>query len=234
MSCAHIHSVRVNWRRAAATMAMATRSTRSYDRKGGLQIDGEGSFRNGDRDGSGGGGGTMTQPLIRTSPPVAVKERKQVVFGRVEGENRGSDVDKLMSPVRVIEDDYFWMRDDKRKDERVIKYLEEENAYTASMMSSLKKEEDDLYAEMLGHVKEDDSSAPYQFGDSYEYYSRTEKNKSYRIHCRKPIGVEDREEIILDINKIAEGHKFCDVERIAVSPSHKLLAYSVDFVGYGA
>ena len=127
-------------------------------------------------------------------------------------------------------DDYFWMRDDERKSERVIKHLELENEYTASVTAALKPAEESLYAELLSHVKETDAGAPYRYGDKYEYYTRTEKGKSYRIHCRRQLG--GAEEIVLDVNKIAENQKHCDVGTIAVSPSHRILAYSVDFVGY--
>lgn len=119
----------------------------------------------------------------------------------------------------------------------MISYLEQENAYTAEAMDPLKPQTDALYKELLGHVKETDASAPYPYGD-YEYYTRTEEGKSYGIHCRRlrnlpadEAGNAD-EEIVLDVNAVAAGHEYCDVERVAVSPSHKLLAYSVDFSGY--
>ena len=204
----------------------------------------------GDNDGAAaagsGGGSSATTLLVPKTAPVATKERKTIVFGRVDGENRGANIDKLMFPVKTIEDDYFWMRDDARKDERVIKYLEEENSYTSGVMDPLKAQEKELYDELLGHVKENDTTVPYRYGDEFEYYSRTEEGKSYRIHCRRPIrdasdatttssttDENSEEQIILDVNKVAEGQNFCDVQRIAVSPSHKLLAYSVDYSGYG-
>lgn len=188
-----------------------------------------GSGGGGGRSDAGNGHGVSAAAQSVAAPPVAVREPTRVLFGRVEGENRGADASALMSPPRVIEDEYFWMRDDERKDPRVIKHLELENEYTASMTAPLKAAEDALYVELLSHVKETDAGAPYRYGE-YEYYTRTVAGKSYSIHCRRRLG--GAEEIVLDVNKVAEGTSYCDVECVAVSPSHRLLAYSVDTSGY--
>src|SRR5262249_2775110 len=80
------------------------------------------------------------------------------------------------------EDDYFWLRD--KDDPRVTAYLEAENAYTAAVMQPMQAFQDALYQEILGRIKEDDTTVPYRRGD-YFYYSRTEKGNQYPIHCRR-------------------------------------------------
>eukprot|EP00959_Pyramimonas_sp_CCMP1952_P105276 2200757-Pyramimonas_sp.AAC.1 len=71
---------------------------------------------------------------------------------------------------------------------------------------------------MKGHMKETDEEVPYPHG-SYMYYTRTEEGKSYKIHCRKEAGLPDApEQMILDENKLAEGHGYCDVGMVAMSP----------------
>mmetsp|Transcript_3674 Transcript_3674/g.5211 ORF Transcript_3674/g.5211 Transcript_3674/m.5211 type:complete len:751 (-) Transcript_3674:123-2375(-) len=160
-------------------------------------------------------------------PPILDKREHQVAFGYVEDENRGENP---MNPPVFREDPYFWVRDDARKNKEVIKHLEKENAYTEFKMKPLKKYTDSLYKELLSHVQETDSSVPYKHGP-YEYYTKTVEGSSYKIHCRRELGSE-KEEIILDENVLAKGKKHCDVGAVEVSPSHQLMAYSVDSTGY--
>ncbi len=125
-------------------------------------------------------------------------------------------------------DDYYWLRD--RGNPEVIKYLEEENAYTEAMMKSTTKLQRDLYQEMVGRIKETDLSVPEKDGDYY-YYTRTEKGKEYKIICRKKGNLEAVEQVILDENVLAEGHDYLDVGKYTVSPNDKILAYTVDTNG---
>jgi oligopeptidase B len=125
-------------------------------------------------------------------------------------------------------DNYFWLRD--RKDPDTVKYLEAENAYTQALMKHTDALQSKLYSEMLGRIKQTDLSVPVK-RDNYYYYSRTEEGKQYSIYCRKKGSLEAPEEILLDGNALAEGHKYFRVGNFTVSPSHRLLAYSVDFAG---
>src|SRR5262249_1248747 len=93
------------------------------------------------------------------------------------------------------------------------------------------KFQDQLYHETLSHLKETDSSAPVRRGD-YFYYTRTEEGKNYAIHCRKHKSLEAPEEIILDQNALAAGHKFFSVGVALPSDDNTLLAYSTDTTGY--
>ena len=125
-------------------------------------------------------------------------------------------------------DDYYWMRDRENPD--TIAYLEEENAYTESIMGGAGDLRQKLFEELKGRIKEDDVSAPYKDGD-YFYYARTEAGKQYPIFCRKQGSLDAEEEVILDENEIAKGHAFASVAVVQVSPDHTKLAYAVDFVG---
>ena len=130
----------------------------------------------------------------------------------------------------VVEDPYFWLRDDERKAPEVIAYLEAENAYTEAVMKPTEEFRTALYDEMLARIKETDLSVPVRVGD-YHYYSRTEEGKQYPIHCRKKGGLDADEEIILDENELARGHDYFRVGAFNVSPDHNLLAFSVDIDG---
>ena len=89
---------------------------------------------------------------------------------------------------------------------------------------------DRLYAEMLGRIQETDLSVPYPLG-GFLYYTRTEEGKQYPIHCRKA-GDSGEEQVLLDVNALAEGEKFMSVGAFAVSDDGRLLAYSSDRTGF--
>jgi oligopeptidase B len=125
-------------------------------------------------------------------------------------------------------DPYAWLRD--RSDPDTLKYLEAENAYTKAMMKSTEELQSKLYAEMLGRIKQTDLSVPVK-REEYFYYTRTEEGKQYGIYCRKKGSLESAEEILLDGNVLGAGQKYFRVGNFAVSPNHRLLAYSVDFEG---
>ena len=125
-------------------------------------------------------------------------------------------------------DHYFWMND--RENPEVIKYLEEENAYEEAMMKETEAFQEDLYEEMKARYKKDDESLPYFFNE-YWYIVRYEEGKEYPIFCRRFQTMENPEEIILDVNILAEGQEFFEVANVAVSPSNELASFSEDNVG---
>jgi oligopeptidase B len=132
----------------------------------------------------------------------------------------------LHGDVRV--DNYFWLRD--RSDPDVISYLEAENRYTEEAMSSTKPLQQTLYDEILGRIQETDVSVPVKRGD-YFYYTRTEEGKAYSIQCRKHGSLDAPEDVLLDANGLAAGQKYFRLGNFAVSPDHRLLAYSTDLEG---
>ena len=128
------------------------------------------------------------------------------------------------------EDEYYWLRDDTRKDEAVLAYLNAENAYADQVMGPLKATQDALYEELVGRVKQDDSSVPY-FEDGYWYYTRYETGKEYPIHARREGTMEAPEQVMFDVNQMAEGKNFFQLGSIEVSPDGRLAAFASDEVG---
>jgi oligopeptidase B len=126
-------------------------------------------------------------------------------------------------------DEYAHFRD--RKHPETIPYLEAENAYTAAMTAHTKELEEQLYQEIVGRIKEDDSGVPV-LRDGWYYYSRTERGKQYPIFARKRGSLEALEEIYFDQNREAEGYAFFQLAGMEVSPNHHLLAILVDTNGY--
>jgi oligopeptidase B len=142
----------------------------------------------------------------------------------------------------TLQDDYRWMRD--KDSPEVIAYLEAENAYTEAFMAPTEELQEKLYAEMLSHIKETDESVPYRLGDWF-YSARTVEGSQYPIHCRRaaanplfstnlnsPFDPTQPEQIILDVNLLAEGKPFMALGAMAVSPDGNLLAYSTDPTGF--
>ena len=124
-------------------------------------------------------------------------------------------------------DDYYWLRD--REDPEVLAYLEAENDYVDECLGHTGSRQTELFEEIKGRIKQTDVSVPFRDG-AHRYYYRYEDGREYRIHCRTPVDL-DEEAVILDVNALAQGHEFCDVGGLEVSPDERLLAYGVDTVG---
>jgi oligopeptidase B len=135
---------------------------------------------------------------------------------------------RLEKHAQVRTDNYFWLRD--RENPEVISYLNAENEYTKAQMGHAKGVEEKVFAEFKGRIKETDMSVPYR-RDGYYYYTRTEEGKDYPIFCRKKGSLDAPEQIVVDANKEAEGHKFCSVQRPVISSDGDIAAYAVDTVG---
>jgi oligopeptidase B len=125
-------------------------------------------------------------------------------------------------------DDYAWLRD--KTSAEVIAYLEAENAYAEEVMKPTEPLQNELYEEILGRLKQTDMNVPFRKGDWF-YYSRTEEGKQYPIWARKR-SLEAEEEIILDVNLLAEGHEYMSIGALEVSDDANLLAYATDDSGY--
>ena len=126
-------------------------------------------------------------------------------------------------------DDYHWLQD--KSDPAVMAYLEAENAYTESHMDGTRALQERLYQEMLARIRQTDLSVPYRENGWY-YYSRTEEGKQYPIYCRKRGTLEAPEELVLDLNRLAEGHGYFALGAYEVSDDGSLLAYTTDLTGF--
>ncbi|MBK1441270.1 S9 family peptidase [Parapedobacter sp. ISTM3] len=132
----------------------------------------------------------------------------------------------------TVIDNYFWLNDYFKKgpdSAAVIAYLEAENQYTDTMMKDTEPLQAKLFDEMKGRIKEQDESVPY-FKNGYYYYTRTEEGKQYFKYCRKKGSLDASEEVLLDIDAMAEGYPYYAAGGFNVSPDNKLLAYGVDTV----
>ncbi len=136
-------------------------------------------------------------------------------------------IESLHGDVRV--DNYFWLRD--KTNPEVVAYLNEENAYTQSVMKPTEEFQSLLYKEIVGRIKQTDLSVPYKYG-KYWYYTRTEEGKQYPIYCRKHGSMDADEQITLDLNELAKGYNFLGLGLYKISDDGNLLAYSLDTTGF--
>lgn len=130
----------------------------------------------------------------------------------------------------VRNDEYYWLRDDKRENPEMLAYLNAENAYADAMLAPLAPLKQRLYDEIVGRIQQDDSSVPY-LEDGYWYYTRFETGKDYAITARRQGTMEAPEEILLDQNAMAEGKDYFQVGGWEVSPDGSKLAWAEDLNG---
>jgi oligopeptidase B len=128
------------------------------------------------------------------------------------------------------DDEYYWLRDDSRKDKAMLAYLGAENAYVDSYMAPLKPLQDALYEEIVGRIKQDDSSVPYR-ERGYWYYTRFETGKDYPLHARRKGSMDAPEEILFDVNAMAEGKDYFSLAEYEISPDNRIVAWTDDDVG---
>jgi oligopeptidase B len=124
-------------------------------------------------------------------------------------------------------DNYYWLNERDNPD--VMAYLEAENAYKDALMAHTKDFQEKLYGEIVGRIKQTDMSVPYK-DQGYFHYTRYEEGYEYPIYCRKKGSLEAEEEILLNVNEMAEGYDFFNVAGYSTSSNNNLIAYGVDTV----
>jgi len=132
----------------------------------------------------------------------------------------------------TVMDNYYWMIDYFKKGPKsneVVDYLHAENAYVDTVMAGTKAFQEKLFKELKGRIKEQDESVPY-LKRGYYYYNRTEEGKQYYKLCRKRGTLDAPEEVLLDVDNMAEGHPYFSATGFSISPNNKLMAFGVDTV----
>ena len=138
----------------------------------------------------------------------------------------------------TIEDDYAWihqnnilevLKDEKKLNPEVKKYLEEENKYTEEKLKDTKKLQKKLFYEIKGRIKLDDETLPFK-DKIYEYWSKFSSEGNYERRLRRKIGESEIEEFWNGDDE-AKGKKFFSVGDLTASNNDKLLAYSLDLKG---
>jgi oligopeptidase B len=148
---------------------------------------------------------------------------------------------------RTRVDDYEWLRE--KESPETVGYLEAENAYTEARTDHLADLRQSIFDEIKARTRETDLSVPTRNRDHW-YYARSFEGREYGASCRVPAAGPDDwtppspaedcsadepalpgEEVLLDLNELAEGHDFFSLGGSSISPDATLLAYSTDLVG---
>ena len=125
-------------------------------------------------------------------------------------------------------DNYFWLN--QRDTPEVLSYLEAENEYFTYKTKHTEAFQKALFKEMKSRIKEDDESVPYKY-NGYWYFSRFQEGKEYPIYLRRADQPNAQEEILFEVNQMAQGHKFYQFAEFSVSPDNKWASFSVDTRG---
>jgi oligopeptidase B len=147
-----------------------------------------------------------------TKPPVA---RREPVEHVLHGDRRV--------------DHYAWLR--HKENPEVIAYLKAENAYTDATLKPTETFQEKLYQEMLGRIQQTDLTVPYTLR-GYQYFTKTFEGLQYPLYFRQPGTAFFDEQLLLDLNALAEGHSFFSVESFEVSEDNHMLAFSIDNTGF--
>jgi len=127
------------------------------------------------------------------------------------------------------QDEFHWLRD--RDDPAVRAYLDAENRYADRVMRHTEPLQQRLFQEMAGRIEETDESVPEPL-DQWLYYTRMEAGRQYPLHCRRLASADaTTEEVLLDLNHLADGHPHLRLGWSEPSPDHRHLAFTVDFTG---
>jgi oligopeptidase B len=145
------------------------------------------------------------------NPPIAEKIKKE-----------------LTEHGNTRTDNYFWLN--QSDNPKVVEYLKAENNYTDEMLRHTEDLQEKLYNEIIGRIKQDDTSVPYK-DNGYFYYTRYEDGREYPVHCRKKGTIDSPEEVLLNVNEMAKGKKFFNAAGLSVSMDNKFLSYGVDTIG---
>jgi oligopeptidase B len=126
-------------------------------------------------------------------------------------------------------DHYDWLR--HKESPEVLAYLEAENAYTDAVLKPTGDFQEKLYQEMLGRIQQTDLTVPYTLR-GYQYFTKTLEGKQYPLYFRQPGSASFDEQLLLDLNVLAEGHSFLGLGAFEVSDDNELLAYTTDPTGF--
>lgn len=145
---------------------------------------------------------------------------------------------------REFDDQWEWLRE--KESQRVIDHLNAENAITEEATADLAPLRETIYKEIKSRVQETDMSVPVRSG-GWWYFGRSEEGRSYGLSCRvpaegdippvtatadgEPLPALDGEQILLDMDAMAEGHEYFSLGAASVTVDGTLLAYSTDVVG---
>ena len=126
-------------------------------------------------------------------------------------------------------DNYYWMRDDSRKDPKVLEHLNSENDYLENWFLSGTDRRDELFEEITARIPKKEDSVPIRL-KNYEYFRRYEPDNEHAIYIRRK-NKNSEENIIMDVNELAKDKEFYQLANWSISPDENIMAYAEDSNG---
>jgi oligopeptidase B len=168
----------------------------------------------------------------------AKKIQYPVYFGYNNNHKTEQDISistQLMNPPIIRNDDYFWIRDETRKNKDILNLINLENNYTKSIMETdtNKKIYNEIYNELKSYMKEDYKTYPFPINScnsNYKYFKEYKEGSGYFIYKRLDINTNE-EIILLDVNELAKDKQQCDVTSISHNLNEEYFSYCVDYDG---
>jgi len=124
-------------------------------------------------------------------------------------------------------DNYYWMRDDQRNDEKILAHLNDENNYADVMLAEQKPLQELLFKELKARIVKDDNSVPAKDG-KYWYHSEINGEQEFSNYYRTTSIEGENKTLLLDVNERAEGHEFYDLGDLSISPNDQIMSISED------
>ena len=138
----------------------------------------------------------------------------------------------------TLRDEFAWfkaenwrevMRDSSLLEPAIRAYLDDENAYAERVLAGTTKLQQELFEEMAGRVRQDDSTVPVEHG-AFSYFVRYREGGQHPLVCRrKPAG--GGEELLIDGDRLADGKEYFQLGPTRHSPDHRYLAWASDETG---
>jgi oligopeptidase B len=158
---------------------------------------------------------TQTPALERAHPTPPQTEQRPFV---------------VRAPAGDRQDEYYWLRDDTRKNPEVLAHLQAENAYKDAVLARLRPAQRRLYEEIVARMPPEDASVPV-FEDGYWYQRRFVPGGEYPVYARRKGSPEAPEQVLLDGNELSKGHEFFRISAYEVSSDGQQLAWAEDTMG---
>lgn len=134
---------------------------------------------------------------------------------------------ELTAHGHIRTDNYFWMN--QREEPEVLAHLNAENEYTAFVLNPVNDLMEELYNEMTGRIKKDDETVPY-LKNGYYYMTRYRGESEYPVYVRWRAAGKKQEELLFNLNELAEEHSYFSDNYHYISPDNRYAAIGFDTV----
>ena len=121
-------------------------------------------------------------------------------------------------------DNYYWLRDDTRKNPEILSYLEEENKYCEEWFVNGVDYRKEIYNELVNSIPKEEISLKIKKNDFY-YFSKIKSDEQYPVYFREKESIEEE---ILNANKLGKDLDYYQISGVSPSPNNNIIAYGED------